>query len=147
MRAEAAKKRVAFGAVTPRGGGTTEGEAGPRRAVQHDGGRTKMERRGLLGLGCHSKSPTATPKEICPFHIFIFLCLLRLKLGLPGWLSGKEFSCQCRRRRRCGIEPPIGKIPWRRKWQPSPVFLSVKFHGQEQPRRLWSRRLPGVGHD
>ena len=24
----------------------------------------------------------------------------------------------------------VGKIPWRRKWQPSPVFLTEKFHGQ-----------------
>ena len=127
-------------------GGTTVGEAGFPKAVQQDGGRTKMERRGLLGLGCHPKSPTATPKEIWPFHIFLFSCLLRPKLGLSGWLSGKEFSCQCRRRRRCGIEPPIVTIPWQRKWQPSPV-LSVKSHGQEQPRRLWSRRLQGVGHD
>ena len=32
--------------------------------------------------------------------------------------------------RRCGFDPRVRKIPWRRKWQPIPVFLSRKFHGQ-----------------
>ena len=42
------------------------------------------------------------------------------KWGLPWWLSGKESVCQCR---RCGFDPWVGKIPWKRKWQPAPVFL------------------------
>ena len=32
-------------------------------------------------------------------------------------------ACQCRRHKRCGFDPWIGKIPWRRAWQPTPVFL------------------------
>ena len=48
-------------------------------------------------------------------------------LGLPRWLSGKESTSQCR---RCGFSPWVGKIPWRRKWQPTPVFLAGKSHGQ-----------------
>ena len=47
--------------------------------------------------------------------------------GLPWWLSGEKPACQCRRR---GLNPWIGKIPWRRKWQPTPVFLPGKSHGQ-----------------
>ena len=39
------------------------------------------------------------------------------------WLSGKESACQCRRHRRHGFNPWVGKIPWRRKWQFTPVFL------------------------
>ena len=39
----------------------------------------------------------------------------------------KETACQCRRR---GFNPWIGKFPWRRKWQPTPVFLPRKLHGQ-----------------
>ena len=35
--------------------------------------------------------------------------------------------CQCRRSR---FYPWIRKIPWRRKWQPAPVFLPGEFHGQ-----------------
>ena len=32
--------------------------------------------------------------------------------------SGKEPACQCRRQKRCGFHPWVGKIPWRRKCQP-----------------------------
>ena len=37
---------------------------------------------------------------------------------------------ECRRLRRCGFDPWVRKIAWRRKWQPTPVFLPGKFHGQ-----------------
>ena len=47
------------------------------------------------------------------------------------WLSGKESACQCRSRKRCGFDPWVGKIPWRRKWQPTPVFLP----GESQEQR------------
>ena len=47
--------------------------------------------------------------------------------GLPTWLSGKEFACQFR---RCRFDPWVGKIPWRRERQPTPVFLHGKSHGQ-----------------
>ena len=47
---------------------------------------------------------------------------------LPWWLSGKETACQCR---RCRFNDPwIGKIPWRKKWQHTPVFLPGKSYGQ-----------------
>ena len=52
-------------------------------------------------------------------------------IGLPGWLSGKESACQCRRLKRCGFDPWIRKIPWRRKWELTPVFLPGKSHGQK----------------
>ena len=48
----------------------------------------------------------------------------------PFWPSGKESVCQCRRRRRSWFDPWVGKIPWRRKWQPTLVFLPGKSHGQ-----------------
>ena len=51
--------------------------------------------------------------------------------GLPRWHSGKESACQCRRYKRLGFDPWVGKIPWRRKWQPTPVFLPGEFHGQK----------------
>ena len=47
---------------------------------------------------------------------------------LPRWLSGKESICQCRRH---GFGPRVGKSLWRRKWQPAPVVLPEKFHGQK----------------
>ena len=46
--------------------------------------------------------------------------------GLPRWLSGKESACQCR---RCKFDPWVGKISWRRKWLPTPVFLPAEFYG------------------
>ena len=51
-------------------------------------------------------------------------------VGIPGWLSGKKSTCQCRSHRRCGFDSWVGKIPWRRKWQPAPAFLPGKAHGQ-----------------
>ena len=67
--------------------------------------------------------------------------LLRGKLaflGPPSWLSGKESACRCRRH---SFDPWVGKIPWRRKWQPTPVFLLGKFHGQ---RGAWWAAGHGV---
>ena len=63
------------------------------------------------------------------------------------WLSGKESTFQCRRRKRRGFDPWVRKSPWRRKWQPTPVFLPGKYQGQ---RNLvgyspWGSRR--VGHD
>ena len=52
------------------------------------------------------------------------MCILS---GLPRQLSSKESLCQYR---RLGFYPWVRKILWRRKWQPTPVFLSGKFHGQ-----------------
>ena len=46
---------------------------------------------------------------------------------LPRCAVGKETACQCRRPK---FDPWVGKIPWRRKWQPTPVFLPEKSHGQ-----------------
>ena len=57
--------------------------------------------------------------------------------GFPGSSDGKESACNLRDQ---GIDPWVGKIPWRREWQPTPVFLSGEFHGQS----LWGFR---VGHD
>ena len=31
---------------------------------------------------------------------------------------------------RSGFDPWVGKVPWRRKWQPTPIFLPREFHGQ-----------------
>ena len=47
--------------------------------------------------------------------------------GLPCDSDGQESALQCR---RCRFNHWIGKIPWRRKWLPTPVFLLGKSHGQ-----------------
>ena len=43
---------------------------------------------------------------------------------------GKESTSQCRRCKRQWSDPWMGKIPWRRKWHPSPVCLPGESHGQ-----------------
>ena len=48
----------------------------------------------------------------------------------PGGTSGKEGSCQCRTWKRLRFSPWVGKIPWRRVWQPTLVFLPGESHGQ-----------------
>ena len=53
----------------------------------------------------------------------------KIILGLPVWPSGKEFTWQCRRH---WFDPWIRNIPWRRKWQPTPIFLPGEFHGQRR---------------
>ena len=60
--------------------------------------------------------------------------------GLSRWLSGKESTCQCRRRR---FDPWEGKILCRRKWQPTPVFLPGKSYRQTS----WWAGVARVRHD
>ena len=57
--------------------------------------------------------------------------LFYISLGSPGDTSGKESTCQCRRHGGCGFNPWVRKIPWRRAWPPTPVFLPGEFHGQK----------------
>ena len=54
--------------------------------------------------------------------------------GLPRWYTGKESTCRCRRCKRSGFDPWMGKSPRRRKWQPPPVFLPRKFQTAEPDR-------------
>ena len=60
----------------------------------------------------------------------VFMHSRTLPNGFPRWFCGRESACQCRRRKRHGFKPWVRKIPWRRKWQPTPVFLPGKSHGQ-----------------
>ena len=57
---------------------------------------------------------------------------------LPRWLSGKESACNA----GCVglIDPWVGKIPWRRKWEPTPVFLP-EISWTEEPGGLQSMLL------
>ena len=52
------------------------------------------------------------------------------KRGLPQRLSGQEFARSTGdTHRRHVLDPRVRKIPWRRKWQPTPVFVPEKSHG------------------
>ena len=52
-------------------------------------------------------------------------------IGFPGDASGKELACQSRRHKRYRFDPWVGKIPWRRTWQPTPVGLPGESNGQK----------------
>ena len=63
-------------------------------------------------------------KKIAPIYLTYHPPLLATtNLGFPGGSSGKEPACQFRRHKRSGFDPWVRKIPWRGKWQPTPVFL------------------------
>ena len=63
----------------------------------------------------------------------VFLAALTPDKWLPRWLSGKESACQCG---RCLFHPWMGKIPWRRKWQHTPIFLPEQIPWTEEARGL-----------
>ena len=50
--------------------------------------------------------------------------------GFPGDAGGKEPACQCRRCKRYRFDPWVKKMPWRRNWQSSLIFLPGELHGQ-----------------
>ena len=67
------------------------------------------------------------------------ICMLIFQLqGLPWWLRQVRICLQCRKPR---FDPWFQKTPWRREWQPTPVFLPGEFHGH---RRLVGITVPGV---
>ena len=66
----------------------------------------------------------------CELEVLIFNILYGPTWGFPGGASGKELACQCRKCKRGGLHPWVGKIPWRTAWQPTAVFLSGESLGQ-----------------
>ena len=71
---------------------------------------------------------------LCPKATWHHLGPRRAGWGIAAVLSvgasGKALACQCKRH---GFNPWVGKIPWRRAWQPTPVLLPGESHG---PRSL-----------
>ena len=59
-----------------------------------------------------------------------FWVSIRARGGFPGGAVGKEPTCQCRRHKRCGFDTWVRKSSWRRKCQPTLVYLPGKSHGQ-----------------
>ena len=53
--------------------------------------------------------------------------------GFPGGTVVKNPPANAGDTRRCGSNPWIGKIPWRRTWQPTPAFLPGESHRQRSP--------------
>ena len=65
-------------------------------------------------------------------------------MGFPGGSMGKESTCQYR---RCRMDPWVRKIPWRREWQPTPVFLPGESHEQGAWRATDQWGSQRVRHD
>ena len=59
------------------------------------------------------------------------LIVPHLYTGFPDGASGKESACQCRRYKRHRFDPWVRKIPWRRKWKPTPALLRGEPHGHK----------------
>ena len=68
-------------------------------------------------------------------------------MGFPGGASGKGPACQCGRHKGCRFDPCIRKIPWRRAWQLTPVFLPEESPWTEEPGGLQSIGSQRVRHD
>ena len=79
-----------------------------------------------------------SPLRVSKGEMFLFRISEKVKvvtecfsfIGFTGGFRCKESTCQCRRRKRRGFDPWVVKIPWRRKWQPTPVFLPGESYGQ-----------------
>ena len=80
------------------------------------------------------------PDSEVQFRDLFFCHTLSHRTGLLRYLSGKESACQCKRHRRYIFDPWIRKIPWRRKWQPTPVFLPEN----SMERGAWQATVHGV---
>ena len=66
-----------------------------------------------------------------------------LYIDFLGGATGKEPACQCKEHE---FNPWVGKVPWRRKWQPAPIFLSGKVSGQRSLAGYspWGHRESGM---
>ena len=76
-----------------------------------------------------------------------FVIVLNIQWDYPGNASGQEPTCQCRRHKRYRFCPWVRKIRWRRKGQPTPVFLPGEPPWAVEPgglQSMWSHR---VRHD
>ena len=58
----------------------------------------------------------------------------------PGGASDKVLTCQCRRHKTCKLDSWVRKIPWRRAWQPTPVF----WLGESHDRGSWWATIHSV---
>ena len=76
---------------------------------------------------------------ILSFILFLYFLYTTIWASQVIGISGKEPTWQCKRCKRYGFAPWVRKIPWRRTWQPIPIFLPEEHHGQQ------SRPPPSIG--
>ena len=90
------------------------------------------------------KCPIGTRLHTECFYIKFYI---KFYLAFPGGTSGKEPTCQCRRCKKRGFDPWVGKIPWRRAWQSILIFFPGESPWIEEPGSLQSTGSQRVGHD
>ena len=86
-------------------------------------------------------SSRAEIQIICQIYVN---CLFQGASPVAQWL---RICLRCRRHRRPGFDPWVGKMPRRRAWQPTPVFLPGESPWTEEPDDLQSMGLQRDGHD
>ena len=91
----------------------------------------------LRHFGCQKGDVYIPNITECPPAALGMVPYSQTQRGFPGGASGKESACQRGRRERAGLNPQVGKTPWKRAWQPAPVFFPGESHGQ--------RSLEGCG--
>ena len=106
--------------------GTTEDEmvGWHHRLKGHDFKLTLGDSEGQRSLACCSLGVSKSQTRLSNWTAVCYCW------GFPGGSVVKEPACQCRRHKRCGFSPWVGKIPWRRARHPTPLFLPGKSHGQ-----------------
>ena len=66
--------------------------------------------------------------DLNPLQLHVLIFFFFNANGFPAGSDGKESACNAGR--RPGFDPWVRKLPWRRKWQPTPVLLPGESHGQ-----------------
>ena len=88
-----------------------------------------------IALWCLQTSMGTLPRHLLALWLwrsYLNSIWLSVFIGesFPGGASGKENACQCRRHNRCGCDPWVSKIPWRKSWELNTVFLTEEsLHG------------------
>ena len=93
----------------------------------------EMGKRMQVGINPHSREKRMVPLYSLVFNSptkeFIVMRSCSLWMSFCSGSGGIESTCQCRRHR---LDPCVRKVPWRRKWQPTPGFLPMSREPYEQ---------------
>ena len=106
------------------------GRASPLPEMQVLPGDTEPPTEGQ-GAASHSRPASAADSSLLK-GLLVDLERFILTVGFSGVANSEEPVWQCRRHKRWGFDPWVGKVPWRRKWQPTPVLFPGESQGQRR---------------
>ena len=80
------------------------------------------------------------------FCVCVIFRVFQILLWVSHLVQWSRIDCQCRRHKETQVDHWVWKIPWRRKWQPIPVFLPETFHGQRSTvgYSLWGHKESNI---